>query len=89
MIQTHPLGVFCDTDPSLIMRMGLYHKICLEDGSASQNTPTLIKNLSDSNTNTWTFGSSIQITQHLRQYLQLSCLVLLGTTAANTAFCAS
>ena len=51
--------------------MGAYHKIRLEDGSVSQNTPSLTKNLSDSNINTWDFGSSIQITQHLRQYLQL------------------
>ena len=54
VIRIHPLGIFCDTDPSSIMRMGLYHKIRLEDGSVSQNTPTLTKNLSDININTWT-----------------------------------
>ena len=49
------VGVFCDMDPSLIMRMGLYHKIRLEDVSISQNTPTMTETLSDSNINTWTF----------------------------------
>ena len=49
------VGVFCDTDPSS-RRILLYGPILdHEDGSVSQNTPTLTKNLSNSSTYTWTF----------------------------------
>ena len=54
-IHVAKVGQLCDRAPSSWHTVKRHHPHDHEDGSVSQNMPTLAKNQSDSNTNTWTF----------------------------------